>query len=288
MSSIMTNASALTALQSLNSTNKALETTQSRISTGYRVATASDNAAYWSIATTMRSDNKANSAVQDALGLGAGKIDTAYTGMNAAIKVVDDIKAKLITARGASEADQLKIQSEIATMQGQLVSIAVGASYAGSNLLASDTTDTLAIVASYNRATDGTTAVSTIDVDPTNIVLTAANGGTGGLLADIMAIDGTAADATAIDGFLQNIETGLAAMSTAAADLGAAKSRVDLQKNFVSSLMDSLDRGVGQLVDADMNKESTRLQALQVQQQLGIQALSIANQNSQTILSLFR
>ncbi|RUW07923.1 flagellin, partial [Mesorhizobium sp. M1A.F.Ca.IN.020.06.1.1] len=79
MASIMTNAAALTALQSLNATNKALETTQGRISTGYRVATASDNAAYWSIATSMRSDNKALSAVQDALGLGAGKVDTAYT-----------------------------------------------------------------------------------------------------------------------------------------------------------------------------------------------------------------
>ena len=82
MASIMTNASALTALQSLNATNKNLETTQSRISTGYRVAEASDNAAYWSIATTMRSDNKALSTVQDALGLGASKIDTADTGMN--------------------------------------------------------------------------------------------------------------------------------------------------------------------------------------------------------------
>ncbi|MEQ8930957.1 MAG: flagellin, partial [Nitratireductor sp.] len=90
MSSIMTNASAMTALKTLQSTNKALETTQARISTGYRVGEASDNAAYWSIATTMRSDNKALSTVQDALGLGAAKVDTAYTGMKAAIDVVDE------------------------------------------------------------------------------------------------------------------------------------------------------------------------------------------------------
>ena len=77
-------------------------------------------------------------------------------------------------------------------------------------------------------------------------------------------------------------------MTTGATDLGAAKKRIDMQKNFTQALMDSIDRGVGQLVDADMNKESTRLQALQVQQQLGIQALSIANCNSQSILSLFR
>jgi flagellin len=288
MSSIMTNASALQALQSLNSTNKSMETTQSRIATGYRVSTASDNAAYWSIATTMRSDNKALSAVQDSLGLGAGKIDTAYTGMNKAIEVVDQIKAKLIAARGASEADQTKIQAEITQLQGNLTSIGVGANYAGSNMLATDDTATIAVVASYNRAADGTTSISTIDIDVSTIALMAADGSDGGLLDDIMAIDVTAADATTIDGFLTDLETGFAAMATAAADLGAAKTRIDLQKDFVSSLMDSVDRGVGQLVDADMNKESTRLQALQVQQQLGIQALSIANQNAQSILSLFR
>ena len=86
---------------------------------------------------------------------------------------------------------------------------------------------------------------------------------------------------------MTELETGLAEMANAAATLGAAKTRIDLQKDFVSNLMDSIDRGVGQLVDADMNKESTRLQALQVQQQLGIQALSIANSNAQSILSLF-
>ena len=288
MSSIMTNASALQALQSLSSTNKSLETTQSRISTGYRVATASDNAAYWSIATTMRSDNKALSAVQDSLGLGAGKIDTAYTGMNSAIKVVDDIKAKLISARGASAEDQDKIQTEITQLQGQLQSIGIGANYAGSNLLATDDTATIEVVASYNRASDGTTSVSTIDIDVSTIALMAADGGDGGLLDDIMAIDVAGADGTAIDGFLTDLETGLSSMATAAADLGATKTRIDLQKNFISNLMDSIDRGVGSLVDADMNKESTRLQALQVQQQLGIQALSIANSNSQQILSLFR
>ena len=112
MASIMTNASALTALQSLNSTNKSLETTQARISTGYRVADASDNAAYWSIATTMRSDNKALSTVQDALGLGASKVDTAYTGMNKAIDTVNDIKTKLVAANGSSNADKAKYDVE--------------------------------------------------------------------------------------------------------------------------------------------------------------------------------
>ncbi|MGE0500363.1 MAG: flagellin [Rhizobiaceae bacterium] len=288
MASIMTNASALTALQSLKSTNKQLETTQARISTGYRVATASDNAAYWSIATTMRSDNKALSAVQDALGLGAGKVDTAYTAMNTAIETIDKIKAKLIAARGASDDNQAKIQAEISVLQGQLVSTAIGANYAGSNILAADAADPLEIVSSYNRASDGTTTVTVISIDTTNIILTAADGSAGGVLDDVMAIDVNAADSATLDGFTDDIEVALAAMANAAADLGAAKTRVDLQKDFVSNLMDSIDRGVGQLVDADMNKESTRLQALQVQQQLGIQALSIANSNAQSILALFQ
>ncbi|EXL09514.1 flagellin [Aquamicrobium defluvii] len=336
MASIMTNSSALTALQSLNATNKALETTQSRISTGYRVATASDNAAYWSIATTMRSDNKANSVVQDSLGLGAGKIDTAYTAMNKAIEVVDKIKEKVLLAKTAGTEDRAKIQAEIATYQAQLKDNIGGANYAGSNLLKTDSTSTgstkLSVITSYNRDDSGNVSTGTIDVnfgktrlidssategtpavidntDPLNpVVVTPAVPGTPGNgildkvggasgasilnidVSDVTGVTGYSAadEGAAFDKLLTDIESALSSMSTGAAELGAAKARIDLQSSFVSSLSDSIDKGVGQLVDADMNKESTRLQALQVQQQLGIQALSIANGNSQQILSLFR
>ncbi|WP_040678717.1 flagellin [Nitratireductor pacificus] len=289
MASIMTNASAMVALQSLKMTNKSLDVVQGRISTGYRVAEASDNAAYWSIATTMRSDNKALSAVQDALGLGAGKIDTAYTAMNDVLKAVDEIKAKLVTARGASAENQTKIQAEIKILLDQVKSSATGASYAGTNILATNDVGPIQIVASYNRSSAGAVSVGTIDIDLTDLKLFAAGGAPGGLADDIMLIDivtnGTDAN---IDAYLVDIETALSEMSTAAANLGAAKTRLDLQKDFVSNLTDSIERGVGQLVDADMNEESTRLQALQVQQQLGIQSLSIANQNAQSILALFK
>ncbi|KXO74078.1 flagellin N-terminal helical domain-containing protein [Brucella anthropi] len=294
MASILTNSSALTALQNLATTNKALETTQGRISTGLRIGEASDNASYWSIATTMKSDNKANSAVQDALGLGSGKIDTAYTAMNKAIEVVDEIKQKLLTALGASEGDTAKIDTEVKTRIEQLKSIAGSANYAGSNLLAgTGAADGLKIVSSYDRASAGTTTVGYISVDTTNIALFGADATTGavddstGILAGVADIDLSAATPD-IEGFLDTIETALTAMATGASELGAAKSRVDLQKSFVSSLSDSIEKGVGQLVDADMNKESARLSALQVQQQLGVQALSIANSSSQSILSLFR
>ncbi|GAA5665277.1 flagellin [Ochrobactrum sp. RC6B] len=292
MASLLTNSSALTALQNLASTNRSLETTQGRISTGLRVGEAADNAAYWSIATTMRSDNKANSAVQDALGLGAGKIDTAYTAMNKAIEVVDKIKEKVVSAIGSSASDKEKIQSEIKVMIDQLSSTAKGANYAGSNLLASDTAGAAAgfsVVSSYDRASDGTVKVGKIDVDTSNLVLTKADGTAGGVLVDVMAIDvEAAADDAAIEAFLGTIETAMGKMANGAAELGAAKSRINMQKDFVSNLSDSIEKGVGQLVDADMNKESARLSALQVQQQLGVQALSIANSSSQSILSLFR
>ena len=316
----MTNASAMTALKTLQATNKALETTQARISTGYRVSEASDNAAYWSIATTMRSDNKSLSTVQDALGLGAAKIDTAYTGIKAAIDVVDEIKAKLVAAREPG-VDRAKIQSEITALQGQLTSNAAASTFSGENWLSVDSSATgynasKTMVSSFTRAADGSVSVGTIAVDTSSIKLfdaatDAAAAGTGildgrydaatGLILadqsaggftvaslDISALTNSSADLTTLENYISGVDNAIGLMTTAASDLGAAKKRVDLQMEFTSNLMDTIDRGVGTLVDADMNKESTRLQALQVQQQLGIQALSIANGNSQTILSLFR
>ena len=290
MTSLNTNASAMTALQTLSATNKNLGTTQGRISTGFRVAEAKDNAAYWSIATTMRSDNKAFSSVQDALGLGAGRLDVAYTATNSAIEVVDKMKQKLVSAMGASEEDQLKIQTELKELQGQLTSIGLAANYAGSNLISNDQSSTeLEVVASYDRASDGTVKVNTIKLDLSATQLLDETGTAGGILDDTMQIALTGSeDNAAIQAHLDTIETALADMATAAATLGSAKSRVDMQQDFVSKLSDAIDRGVGQLVDADMEKESARLSALQVQQQLGIQALSIANSNTQNILSLFR
>ncbi|MEI9408990.1 flagellin [Mesorhizobium sp. B2-5-4] len=327
MASIMTNAAALTALQSLNATQKSLDTTQSRISTGYRVSQASDNAAYWSIATTMRSDNQAMSTVSDALGLGASKVDTAYTGMNSAITTINQIQQKLTASYGQTDASKEKTQVEIAALQKQLQAYADGATFSGTNMLsvstASGTAADVKVVSAFNRSAAGAVSISTIDVNVESIKLydagaaptakgildTARLGTTGAAVttasnptlgaaaaatdtysvASLAIFSGTtAASDTQIQQMMNVVDAALKGMTTAATKLGAAKSSIDLQKTFTSSLMDSIDRGVGQLVDADMNKESTRLQALQVQQQLGVQALSIANGSSQSILSLFR
>ena len=329
MASIMTNSAALTALQSLNATQKSLDTTQSRISTGYRVSQASDNAAYWSIATTMRSDNQAMSTVSDSLGLGASKVDTAYTGMNSAITTINAIQQKLTASYGQTDAAKEKTQVEIAALQAQLKGYADSATFSGTNMLSvnSGATATTAadvkVVSAFNRTSAGAVSISTIDVKVESIklydsgaaptakgILDAARLGTSGAttataqnptlgaapaagdtysVASLAIFSGTTAASDAqISQMMTVVDAALKDMTTAATKLGAAKSSIDLQKTFTQSLMDSIDRGVGQLVDADMNKESTRLQALQVQQQLGVQALSIANGSSQSILSLFR
>ena len=128
MTSILTNSAAMAALQTLRSIDNNLETTQARVSSGLRVETASDNAAYWSIATTMRSDNRAISTVADALGLGAAKVDTAYTSLENVIDVMSEIKAKLVAAREPG-VDKSKINDEIKELKNQLVSAAQSASF---------------------------------------------------------------------------------------------------------------------------------------------------------------
>jgi flagellin len=307
MASIMTNVSAMTALQSLNSTNKQLSITQARISTGFRVASAEDNAAYWSIATTMRSDNGALSTVKDALGLGAATLDVAYTGMNKAIEVAKEMKNKLVAARQPG-IDREKVQSEIAELQNQLTSIANSSVFSGENWLSVDSSQagynsSKSIVASFSRS-GGSVSVGTISIDLTSTELidsndqsgilntedTTANGGAtySILTLDISGITDTDDDLEDLEQMIAWVDDGIGSMTTAASNLGAVKQRTNMQREFIGSLMDAISRGVGALVDADMNEESTRLQALQVQQQLGVQSLSIANQNSQQILSLFR
>ncbi len=306
MSSINTNPSAMVALRTLESTNMALEQVQKRISTGFRVSEASDNAAYWSIATAMRSDNKALSTVQDALGLGAAKIDISYTSTNSAIEVVDEIKTKLVAAREPG-VDRSKIQNEITELQNQLQAIADSASFSGENWLSVDSSSatyvaTKQIVASFNRTSAGV-SVATIDIDTTSLSLFDANAtatgildttftttGAGAVTVSVSTLDITAAgvDNTDIDDMITNVDSSIATLTDSASSLGAIKKRISMQTDFVGSLMDAITRGIGTLVDADMSAESTRLQALQTQQQLGIQSLSIANSTAQNLLRLFQ
>jgi flagellin len=291
----------MAALQTLRNVNQNLNTTQDHVSTGYRVGKASDNAAYWSIATTMRSDNKALSAVSDALGMGAAKVDTAYTAMDSAIDVVGEIKAKLVAAT-ENGVDKAKVQEEIKQLQAQLLSIAQSASFNGENWVAG-ANGTKSVVSTFVR--DGSNAVSVKTTDYVlssgslgNVLFGMSNGvvetstgilGTSsGTIGSIYSMDITNFTSGQIQTALTNVEAALKAMTSAGAALGSISTRIELQENFVNALSDSIDSGIGRLVDADMEEESSKLSALQTQQQLAIQSLSIANSSSQNILSLFR
>ena len=301
-SSLLTNSSAMTALQTLRSVSAQLATTQNRISTGQRVATASDNAAYWSIATSMRSDNAALSAVSDSLGLSAATVDTEYTALTSVIGDKDSgltkLQALLVQSKTAG-IDRTKIQADITQIQQDMKLKANSATFNGINWLSTTTGTTptsFNLVSSYSRV-GGTPTIGSITITTANYTLysTTQTGILDTVAAsasvdtiNISALTDSAADQTTLDGYISKVTAAINSVASAAADLGAVKNRISTNTNFVKSLMDSVDRGVGQLVDADMNAESTRLAALQVQQQLGVQALSIANNSSQSILSLFR
>lgn len=307
MSSINTNIAAMTALQSMQNTNKEMLTTQNRIATGLRVSTASDNAAYWSIATTMRSDRQALSTVNDALGLGSATVDIATKGLESSVKIASDIKSKLVAAR-APGVDRTKIQAEISQLQSSLRDTVDAASFSGQNWLSVDSTGTTtrSLVSSFSRDGGGNLSIGTIGVDigATGSMLIDSSGGNAGTLdksrsvtsggtysvvsLDIGSITDSTADLQDLEDYISGVDAAITSMTGAASNLGAVKSRIDSQKDFSKAMMSAIDTGVGALVDADMNEESTRLQALQVRQQLGVQALSLANQSSQTILSLFR
>jgi flagellin len=291
----------MTALQTLRNVSSQLATTQNRISTGQRVATASDNAAYWSIATSMRADNAALSAVSDSLGLSAATVDTEYTALTA---VVGDktggltkLQALLVEAKTAG-IDRTKIQADITQIQQQMKGTANAATFNGVNWLSTTATTpaTFNLVSSFSRV-GGTPTIGSITLTIANYslytatqtgILDKVSGPASVNTINISALTDSTADQTTLDGYITQLTTAINSVSSAAADLGAVKNRISTNTEFVKTLMDSVDRGVGQLVDADMNADSTRLQALQTQQQLGVQALSIANQNSQSILSLFK
>ncbi|SIP92995.1 flagellin [Rhizobium sp. RU35A] len=324
MTSIITNTGAMVALKTLREVTTHLEVTQERMASGLRVGQSSQNAAYWSIATTMRSDDKALSAVQDAMNLGAATADTAYAGLDSSIDVVDEIKSKLIAARQPG-VDKEKVNKEITQLKQQLVSITDAASFNGVNWLKiSDGSDTTAkVAASFYRNIDRSVFMETITLDlvssdgtVTALVdnrSTSTNGGAGIFTSTQFATNVGAANnyvlianqsntsASAIeigigknttdsqlDDMISVVDDMLQMMADAGANIGSVQSRVDLQLDYVSKLRDWMKGGISTLVDADMDEEATRLKALTTQQQLATQALSIANNSQQNILSLFR
>lgn len=325
MYSIITNSAAKAALGTLRSINHHLDQTQSRVASGYRIGHASDDAAYWSIARTMKSDDKALSAVQDALSLGTATIDTAYTGLSSSVEVVDEIKAKLVAASEPG-VDKGKVNKELTQLKDQLLAIAKSSTFNGVNWLniGNTTASTVQVVGSFVRDTNRVVSMNTIDFDiygdagNGNMLAlvddrTSATGGAAGILTSTWFADAASADtnwvlhlndsnsATAVEieiddttsnddlgEMISTVDKMLQQLTNAGAQYGALKMRVDLQTEFVSALRDWTTKGVSKLIDADMDEEATRLKALQAREQLTTQALSIANSTPSALLQLFQ
>lgn len=422
MSSILTNNSAMVALQTLKSINKNLVATQSEISTGKSVASAKDNSAVWAISKVMESDVKGFKAISEGLSLGESTVAVARNASETVTDLLTDIKGKIVAAQ-ESNVDRDKLQTDIVALRDQITSVVGAAQFNGLNLIDGSSTDAVEILSSLDRATDGTVTQKSISVDRQDLSLTttassavfgltdvddgslATNGATnddtavtvasagntaitiesvsegasyrivledvqlestGGtavgsrtfeyvagtddsaesvsqnLFSQVSAYldastasgdynltrsgnaltltnssgadldvtvktssggtPGTAANGAGLGALgaidvssevgagqaLTAIEGLIATSIDAAAAFGSAEGRLETQSEFISKLTDSLKSGIGSLVDADMEEVSARLQALQTQQQLGVQSLSIANQAPQTILSLFR
>lgn len=280
MSSILTNNSAMVALQTLKGINAGLAQTQAQISTGKAIATAKDNSAIWGISKVMESDVSGFKAISNSLSLGESTIAVASAGAEQIVETLKEMKELAVSAQSAN-VDFTKIQADMAQKEAQITSIIESSQFNGANLLATDVDGAgetfINVLGSLNRVGTAAPTPSLIQIDGVDFQANIVDAG----VEDIV---DTATAATA----LGEIEGFLTVAIDGAAALGATAKRLEDQNMFIGKLTDAMKSGIGTLVDADMEEASARLQALQVQQQLGVQSLSIANQAPQTILSLFR
>ena len=268
--SVNTNQGAFVALQQLNATNKQLAITQNRINTGLKVASAKDGAATFAIAQNIRADVAGINAVKSSLDRAISAVDVA---LNAAESIADLLTKLRETAVAASDsgldsASRSALEDEFKQVRAQIDAIVNSASFNGTNL-----------VSAANKVvaidSDGNAIFSVVGAN-----ITAGSSG--------LKVASAFATATAAQAAVSTLDDAISTLNSVLSDLGAGRQRLELQADFISKLQDTLNVGIGNLVDADLAKESANLQALQVKQQLGLQALSIANQAPGSILALFR
>jgi len=290
--SVNTNTGAFAALQSLNATSKGLATVQSRINTGLSVASTKDDSATYAIAQDLRGDLGGLKAVSTSLSRAKSVVDVAVAGAEQISDVVNQMKtlAKQASDDGISTETRAAYNKDFTALRDQITTIVNSSEFNGTNLLKTSGGTVSALQSLTNTAaTSGTTftpdtlAVSNQGLDlATNE--TASTGATTGVLGKDSTIDTSAKAKKAVD----TLDTLSTTLSGKLSTLGSASRAIDAQQTFTSKLSDTVEGGIGNLVDADLAKESAKLQSLQVKQQLGVQALSIANQAPQTITSLFR
>jgi flagellin len=271
---VNTNQPALIALQNLNKTNDEMSGVQSRINTGLAISTAKDNAAVWSIAQDQRADRSALNAVKMSLDRATSITDVALAAGESVSDLLTQMREKVVAAKDTSlsTSSRTALNADFQGLLKNLTQVINSATFDGANILNGSEPTNITFLADADAATVITLNLQNLSLGSTINSLTAAE--------NILTMTLAAAVLTRLD-------TTMTAVNQAVGSIGSQAKQIDAHNTFVSKLNDVLETGVGNLVDADMAKESARLQALQVKQQLGAQALSIANQAPQIILSLF-
>jgi len=274
MATINTNAGAMIALQNLNKTNSELEQVQTRINTGLAVGSAKDNGGIFAIAQSMRADVAGYRAVGNSIDLAVSTVDVALAGGEALSDMLVEMKEKALAAADTSldAASRTALNADFTAMRDQLKTIIANAELNGTNLIDGSTTGISALA---NADGSNNITVADEDLSLAGSVVT-------------IATNASFSTATQASNIASQIGTSLDNLNASLARLGTGSKSLEIHKTFVGKLSDALERGIGNLVDADLAKESARLQSLQVKQQLGIQALSIANSAPSAILGYFR
>lgn len=272
--SVNTNAAALAALQNLNKTTAELSVTQGRINTGLKVASAKDDGGIFAIAQNLRADLGGLGAVKNSLDRGVSTVDVALAAGESISDLLIDLKSKAVAASdlGLDADSRTALKADFEALRDQISTIVSNAEFNGTNMLKNVGTAVTAIVNDKGTSTI-TISAEDLSLTGTNVTLTAAT---------------TFSTATQAASVVSLLESSLANVNSALSRLGTGSKKLSSQRAFVDKLSDAIEVGIGNLVDADLARESARLQSLQVKQQLGIQALSIANQQPNVVLALFR
>lgn len=274
LNSVNTNTGALVALQNLNKTNSELSTTQNRINTGQKVSTAKDNGAIWAIAQTQRGTANALNAVKGSLERGQSTIDVAMAAGETVSNLLIEMKEKSLAASDTTldTTSRAALNEDFKALRDQITKAVTNADFNGANMIKASGNSVVAL-ANADGTSKITVAAQSLALGGANVTVVAA------------ASLGTATIAAAM---VTTVSTSITNVGAALAKLGTGSKALESHLSFVAKLQDTLDAGVGNLVDADLARESAKLQALQTKQQLGIQALSIANGATNSLLGLFR
>jgi len=272
--SVNTNVGAMVALQNLNSTNAELFTTQTRINTGKRIASAKDNGAIWAIAQNQRATSASLNAVKESLQRSISTVDVAISAGESVSDLLLQMKEKALAASDSSldANSRTALNEDFKALRDQLAKVVANADFNGINMVKAGGT-TIAALANADGSSKLTVTAQSLALGGANVTV---------------AVTGSVGTVTLATTMIATVTASITNVSTALSKLGTGSKSLNAHLEFVSKLQDSIDAGIGHLVDADLAKESAKLQALQTKQQLGIQALGIANQSSSILLGLFR